>query len=141
MWNEVGKILEQTRIQRKLRPMDVERAGGPSYKTVQAIDNGQIGNVESLDKYARALKLSIVDILHDVLAAKTTALSPEAAQVVRKFVQTTVEGRTAMLSVANALPLAAATSGVPSTTTDAAAPSKGRPPRSVPRASRRRTVQ
>ena len=107
LWKGVGKTLKLKRIDRDWRPIDVERAGGPSYKTVQAIEKGQAGNVESLDKYARALNLSIVDILYGVLASETTALSPEAAHVVRMFAQTTVEGRTAILAIVNALPPAA----------------------------------
>jgi hypothetical protein len=104
LWKGVGKTLKLKRVDRDMRPIDVERAGGPSYKTVQAIEKGQAGNVESLDKYARALNLAIVDILYGVLASETTALSPEAAHVVRLFAQTTVEGRTAILAMVNALP-------------------------------------
>jgi hypothetical protein len=106
LWKSVGKTLKAKRIDREWRPIDVERAGGPSYKTVQAIERGQAGNVESFDRYARALNLSIVDIIYGVMAPDT-ALSPEAAHVVRIFSQTTVEGRTAMLAMVNALPAAA----------------------------------
>jgi hypothetical protein len=111
MWRAVGELLQRARLARKWKPIDVERRGGPSYKTVQAIEDGAPGNTESLDKCARALELSIVDILHAVLASRETALSPEAAHIVRKFNETTIAGRTALLSVANALPPAPSTSG------------------------------
>jgi len=111
MWQAVGEQLQRARLLRKWKPIDVERAGGPSYKTVQAIENGEAGNTESLEKCARALNLSIVDVLYAVLASRETPLSPEAAHIVRKFTETTIAGRTALLSVANALPPAQSTSG------------------------------
>jgi len=104
MWQSVGEELQRARLRRKWKPLDVERAGGPSYKTVQAIEAGDVGTVESLDKYARALHLSIVDILYSVLASRETPLSPEASQIVRRFSETTIAGRAALLQVANALP-------------------------------------
>jgi len=111
MLQAVGQQLQRDRLNRKLKPMDVERLGGPSYKTVQAIEDGEAGHIESLDRYARALQLSIVDIFDSVLASQKTPLSPEAAQMVRKFNETTVAGRTALLAMANALPPAAAPRG------------------------------
>jgi hypothetical protein len=128
----VGKALEQARRDQKWRPIDVERHDGPSYKTVQAIEAGDAGTVESLDKYARALGLSIVDILQSVLASTVTPLTPEAAQVVRKFTQTTVAGRTALVAVAIALPRAAVTTGTPPIPAGEAEPVRPHPPRPVP---------
>jgi transcriptional regulator with XRE-family HTH domain len=137
----VGQALERARLNRKWKPIDVERAGGPSYKTVQAIENGDLGTVESLEKCARALGVSIVDVLYSVLASRETPLSPEAAQIVRIFSETTVAGRTALLALANALPRAAETSGTPPIPDGEATPSKPRPPRPVPKGSARRTAR
>ena len=103
MWQDVGKVLQRARLDRQLKPIDVQRAGGPTYKTVQAIEAGRAGTTKNLEKYAIALQLSIVDVLHGVLASRVTPLSPEAAQVVRKFAETTVAGRTALLAMAIAL--------------------------------------
>ena len=141
MWQAVGKVLERARLDRKWRPVDVERAGGPSYKTVQAIDAGDAGTVEMLEKYAHALGLSIVDILDSVLTSTRTPLTPEAAHVVRKFYGTTVEGRHAMVTVSNALPLADEMTGTPPIPVGAAAPPTPRPPRPGPRGVKRRTGQ
>jgi urease gamma subunit len=69
----VGKHLQQARLDRKWKVTDVEHAGGPSYKTVQVIEDGQAGHIESLDKCARALDLSIVDVIYSQLAALTPA--------------------------------------------------------------------
>jgi len=91
------------RLSRKLKPTDVERRGGPTYKTVQAIENGDAGRIGSLDRYARALQLSVVDIFDSVLTSQKTPLSPEAAQLVRQFNEMTVAGRQALLAMATAL--------------------------------------
>ena len=122
LWQQVGRLLAHARVDRHWGVMDVEHAGGPSYKTVQAIERGDVGTVESLDKCAQALDLTLVDLLYSVLAARVTPLSPEAAQIVRKFTATTVAGRQAMLTVAAALPLAAETTAGPSRPDAAAAP-------------------
>jgi hypothetical protein len=111
MCQAVGEHLQRARLARKWKPIDVERAGGPSYKTVQAIENGEAGNFESLHKCATALQLSIVDVLYAVLAARERPLSPEAAHIVQKFNEATIAGRTALLSVASALPPAQSTRG------------------------------
>lgn len=137
LWQTVGKILERRRQDRRWRPIDIERVGGPSYKTVQAIEDGAVGNIESLDKHARALDLSLVDILHEVLVSTSTPLSPEAAHIVRRFALMTVASRAALLAIANALPVEA--EPLP-TASGAAAPPGPNPPRPArPRRVRRTT--
>jgi hypothetical protein len=83
--------------------MDIERAGGPSFKTVENIEAGDAGTVQTLDKYARVLNLSIVNILSDILTPP--ALSPEAAHIVRRFNRMSVRSRIAMVAAADAFPL------------------------------------
>ena len=139
MWRAVGRQLRDARLTRQWKPIDVERAGGPSYKTVQAIEQGEAGAIESLDKCARALDLSIVDILYSVLESRVRPLSPEAAQVVRKFSETTIEGRTALLAVANALQPAGEMTGMPPIPGGAATPPTPSPPRPGRPGSKRRT--
>jgi hypothetical protein len=141
MWQMVGEHLQRARLARKWKPMDVERAGGPTYKTVQAIEAGEAGAVESFHKCARALNLSLVDILTAVLASRETPLSPEAAHVVRKFSETTIAGRQALLSVANALPPAASTSGTVPKPADAASPGARRQRRPGRPGAMRRTAE
>jgi len=139
MWLLVGRHLERARLDRKWRSIDIERAGGPSYKTVQAIDGGDAGTVDSLEKYARALDLSIVDILQAVLASTVTPLSPEAAQLVRKFNETTVAGRQALLAMALALPSEGESR--PPIPAGGVAPGTPRPPRPDRPGIKRRTVR
>jgi transcriptional regulator with XRE-family HTH domain len=138
MWTAVGKFFRRVRVDRNWSAQDVERAGGPSYKTVLAIEAGKVGTVKRLDEYADALDLELVDILLDILASNLKTLSPEAAQVVRKFTRTTVEGRTAIVAITNALP--DAESPEPASP-GAAAPVTPRPPRPGPAAAKRRTAR
>lgn len=139
MWQAVAKELAHARVDRKWRPMDVQRAGGPSYKTVQVIDAGDIGTVETLDKYATALGLALVDVLYSVLESRKTPLSPEAAFLVRRYTETTIEGRTALIALGHALPDAVTTTGGAPIPAAAAAPATPRPQPPAPRAARRRT--
>lgn len=107
LWIGVGRELQRVRLENGWKPIDVERAGGPSYKTVQAIERGEAGAVDSLDKCASALGVSIVDIIFAVGESRLKPLSPEAAHLVRAYAETTLEGRTAMVALAHAVPRAA----------------------------------
>src|SRR4249919_1236240 len=122
MWQAVAKVLTHARVDKQWRPTDVERANGPSYKTVQAIEAGDIGTVDMLDKYAQALGLSLADILYSVLESRQGTLTPEAAFLVRRYTDTTIEGRTALIAMSHALPTAEATTGGAPTPADAAGP-------------------
>lgn len=137
LWMEVGRQLLLARTAKGWLPIHVDRAGGPSYKTVQAIEKGKAGTIDSLDKYATILGLSIVDILYAILEKRGMPLSPEAALIVRRFTETTVAGRQAMVSVANALPVEAESS--PSPSPAEAGPSTDRPRQPARPAATRRT--
>ncbi len=103
LWIAVGEQLLLRRNKLGLKPFDIDKAGGPNYTTVTAIERGEVGRVSSVTKYAEVMGLSVVAVLRTVLAADR-ALSPEAQEVVSKFERTTVAGRTALLSTAQALP-------------------------------------
>lgn len=139
LWQLVGKELQQRRLDRRWLPSDVEKKGGPTYKTVQRIEAGRVGTVKHLTAYATLLEISIVDVLHSILTAMETKLSPEAAHVVRKFNETTIEGRSAFLAVANAVAQAAEPVEPPPPPAAVAAPPAPRRRRSAPRAVTRRT--
>ena len=51
-WRDIGEELLKLRHRRQWLPTDVEKNGGPSYKTVQAIEHGKIGNLQSLEQHA-----------------------------------------------------------------------------------------
>jgi hypothetical protein len=100
MWWEVGKVFQRARLDKGWTLMDVQMHGGPTGKTVKAIEAGKAGTVENLKKTAVALDLSIVDVLYSVLSKREKKLSPEAAFVVRRYEETTVAGRTALVATA-----------------------------------------
>lgn len=104
LWRAVGEILLVRRNRLKWNTSDVMRHGGPNYKTVGAIERGKVGRVGELTRHAEALGLSIVDVLRSALDKSSTKLTPEAAAVVRHFERTTVAGRQALVTTAQALP-------------------------------------
>lgn len=150
----VGQALQRIRLDKKWKPIDVERADGPSYKTVQTIEEGNAGHVESLDKCARALGVEIVDILYSVLESRVKPLTPEASMIVRVFNETTVEMRTTFVALANAAKVlqaheqqaqkfhefAEAIGASPKPAGETTPPTP-RPPRPAPKATRRRTAR
>ncbi len=141
MWRGVGKVFQDARLEKGWTLTDVQEHGGPTYKTVKAIEAGKAGNVENLKKTAAALDLSVVDVLYSVLSAREKKLSPEAAFVVRRFEETTVEGRTALVATAVAVPTATVVpeAPIPPTPVDAETPSTLPRSRTVPRGATRRT--
>jgi transcriptional regulator with XRE-family HTH domain len=135
-------VLQRARLDKGWTLSDVEDNGGPTYKTVKAIEGGKAGTVENLKKTAEALDLSLVDVLYSVLSSREKKLSPEAAFVVRRYDETTVAGRTALVATATAVPTVPPP--VPEETTIAPVPAAETPltpgrSRSVPRAATRRT--
>lgn len=104
LWRAVGEQLLLHRTRKGWKPFDVQKNGGPTYKTVQAIDKGRIRRLDMLAEYAAALGLSIVDLLSTILLASAPSLSPESVQIVRKYERTTIEGRRALIALAQALP-------------------------------------
>ena len=138
----VGEALQRERLKRKWTLTDVEHHGGPSYKTVKTIEEGTPGAFESLDKCAHALGLEIVDVLDAVLTSRVKPLTPEAAMIVRIFNETTVEGRTAFVSLANAVKLRqAAEPAGPAGPAGETTPPTPHPPRPAPKAARRRKAR
>jgi hypothetical protein len=105
LWRRVGEILLLHRTRRGWDRIDVQRAGGPNYATVEKIELGQIGQVEKLEQTIAALGLDLPGVLRAALDTGGVAMSPEAAQLVSVFTRTTVQGRQALLQVAQALPL------------------------------------
>jgi hypothetical protein len=141
----VGLALQQERLKRKWTLSDVEDHDGPSYKTVQTIEEGTPGTFESLDKCAHALGLEIVDVLNAVLESRVKPLTPEAAMIVRVFNETTIDGRTAFVALANAAKAlkrhdAETTESSPKPTGETTPPTP-HPPRPAPKATRRRTAR
>lgn len=104
-WRAVGEFLLIQRTRKGLNPIDIDRAGGPDYATVQSIEKGKVGQTRTLEGHANALGMSLPDLFRAVLSSEDTEpATPELTQVVKKFRSTDVLGRQAMLALAQALP-------------------------------------
>jgi len=104
LWLKVGKLLREARERRGWRyPFDVEKHGGPVGATVQNHEIGDIRTVDALNRHAEALGLALVDLLRAALSEAQKPISPEAERVLRTFERTTVQGRQALLTMAQAL--------------------------------------
>lgn len=121
LWKALGDALTLRRKDRGWNHSDVERQGGPNYKTVANHERGRIIRVDKLEAHVNALGWTLSDLLRAVLGSAEQPLSPEAAQVVRVFQRTTVAGRQALLALAVALPLAAGEPQAPHPPRDAPA--------------------
>jgi hypothetical protein len=104
-WGAVGEALQRRRLRLGLKSTNaIQTAGGPTYKTAAAIENGRVGEIESLRLYAQAVNVSIVDLFRSVLARDEQAMSPELLEIIRKFEITTADGRAAIHATARAVP-------------------------------------
>ncbi|MGE0041505.1 MAG: hypothetical protein AB7H88_21585 [Vicinamibacterales bacterium] len=103
VWRAVGELLLVLRTRRGWNAIDIDRAGGPNYSTVQEQERGLIRSTASLHKHATALGVSVEDVLREVLGGQEQ-WTAEEARLVRKYRTTTVEGRSALVAMAQALP-------------------------------------
>lgn len=106
LWKKVGALLWDRRERSLGWPdwSDVEHHGGPSYQTISNHEQGWIKSTSKLAQHCEALGLELVDVLRAALDSTREHASPEALQIVRKYEQTTVQGRAALFAIAQALP-------------------------------------
>ncbi len=103
-WQAVGRELRRVREDKGLKSTSaVERAGGPTYKTVGNNERGLVGHVSSLQEHVDALGLSVVDLFRSVLAIRAEDMTTELALIVRKYQLADVDGRTALVATARAV--------------------------------------
>lgn len=100
-WKRVGEELQRRRMQRGLKSTNaVQTAGGPTYKTVAAIEAGNVGEIGSLTQYLKAVDLSLVDLFRAVLKIEAEEQSPDLEFVIRQFKRSGRKGRAAFVQVA-----------------------------------------
>jgi hypothetical protein len=103
MWRAVGKLLTDARDAKNWKWSDVAEHGGPSGHVVKDQERGHPKSVSGLERHAKALGLSIVDVFASVLIHTAPTISPEAASILRAFENADVEGRQALVMTARAL--------------------------------------
>jgi transcriptional regulator with XRE-family HTH domain len=102
-WRGVGRFLRDQREARPLTVSQLAAAAGLDPDTVKAIERGQPGRIDKLDRLLETLGFSIVDVLHVVLPSAESPPTPEAAALHRAFEQLGVEDRGLLLSVVRRL--------------------------------------
>lgn len=105
LWRAVGRELRDVRERQGKKWNHIARETRPRLdaKTQQDIERGAPGTLDTLERYAQALGLSIVDVLSGVLKAAEQRPTPEAAAVLRCFEQLDVENRRLVLWTAQRL--------------------------------------
>jgi hypothetical protein len=93
--------------------LDVERAGGPTNKTVKRQELGDIKSFALLDQHATALGLGLEAVLRAVLVPTTPAAIPGLEEVIRCFVETDHDGRDLLLKSARLVVRASGKSSAP----------------------------
>lgn len=98
-WRGVGRTLADQRKERGITAHAIEKDGGPTNKTVQDIEAGDIGQLSKLREYAASIKVDLVDVFKAVLRDEFEP-APELELVIRKFERADLEGRAAIVAVA-----------------------------------------
>jgi len=95
LWRAVGRELRDARerLGKKWNHIAKETRPRLDAKTQQDIERGHPGTLETVERYAQALGLSIVDVLSAVLKDAEQRPTTEVAAVLRYFEQLDAENR------------------------------------------------
>jgi transcriptional regulator with XRE-family HTH domain len=106
LWRAVGRELRDEREQQGLKWFHVSTKAKPTKidpKTLQAIERGAVGTLDTVERYAQVLGLSIVDVVSRVLKTAEERPTREAVALLRCFEQLDGENRTLVLWTARRL--------------------------------------
>ena len=106
LWRAIGRELRDERERQGLKWFQVKQKAKPAKldpKTQQAIERGTPGTIETLERYAQVLGLSIVDVFSLVLKAAEQRPTREASSLLRCFEQLDGKNRTLVLWTATRL--------------------------------------
>lgn len=105
LWRAVGRELRDEREQQGLKWFHVSTKAKPKIdpKTLQAIERGDPGTMDTVERYAQVLGLSIVDVLSRVMKAAEERPTREAGALMRCFEQLDGENRMLVLWTARRL--------------------------------------
>lgn len=105
LWRRVGTLLEGARKRRGWSDWsDVFNNGGPTAKTVKRQEEGDVRKVDVLDQHARALGLTLVDVLRAALNDTSKPITPEAESLMRIYERLkSVQARRVLVSMAEVL--------------------------------------
>lgn len=105
LWRAVGRELRDERERQGKKWNQIKKDTTPKLdsKTQQDIEQGRPGTLETVERYAQALGLSIVDVLSGVLTAAAQRPTREAAALLRCFEQLDAKNRMLVLWTATRL--------------------------------------
>lgn len=98
-WRAVGERLAAQRRKQRASVSGIEQNGGPTNKTIQDIESGNIGQLSKLHDYARILAVDLIDVFRSVLQVDDEQ-SEELMYVIRQFKRAGVTGRATIVQVA-----------------------------------------
>jgi transcriptional regulator with XRE-family HTH domain len=102
-WRAVGEELRNIRFRKGWNTVaDVERAGGPTGKTLANQEKGVVANIQSLEQHCEALGVSLVAVFRTLLVRdqKLEPLSAEQWTLVELFARMAREDQETLLRVA-----------------------------------------
>ena len=102
IWRNIGTLLAARRKALGWSASDVQRNGGPTYKTVLSVERGRVSRLDLLDRHALALDLDLCDVLRDALGIPAQ-FSGDACYVARSWAVAPPAGRTALKALARHL--------------------------------------
>lgn len=98
-WRAVGDRLA-TRRRKNITLAEMLEHGGPTNKTIQEIEAGNIKQLSTLRDYARVVGVDLIDLFRAVLTQDEEEHSEELQFVIRQFKTGGVDGRAAFVSTA-----------------------------------------
>jgi hypothetical protein len=103
---ELGKLLQQRRLELGMPLTGPQECGGPNYQTIERHEAGKIRTLQALDRHVRILEAWLPDLLWMVLAPVylDTTLRTEHEMLAGHYDRTTDAGRDALMRIAATLP-------------------------------------
>lgn len=98
-WRAVGERLAKRRRERRI-VLAALAENGPTNKTVQDIEKGNIKQLGTLRSYADAVGVNLIDVFRAVLLEELDEQSEDLQFVIRQFREGGVLGRNALVSTA-----------------------------------------
>jgi hypothetical protein len=100
-WIRCGVLLKDAREARQWdnwRDVELKGAGNPpTYKTIKNHEFGKIKKTDELERHARALDITLVDLFRSVLSKTEKPVSPESLKLLRLFERLGADERRALL--------------------------------------------
>lgn len=87
LWREVGRLLVQARRNKGWMAAHnvYKHGGGPHNSNIGKHERGHVDKIDTLEKHALALDITVVDLFRAALEKMPERLSPQAREIARLF--------------------------------------------------------